>query len=198
MSTNGNTRGLILESASELASLVGLTCLSIGGLAEHLDLPKSTVSSHFQSKEDLQLAVLRNAARELHRDVIRPASLEPDGLPRLEGLVNGWMKWDGRGCYPGGCLFVTAAFEFDGQPGPVRDQLVRRFHYWRHLLGRRVERAVTSGTFRPDTDRVQFLHDLTGIMLSYHQATRLLLDPAAERLARRAFAMLVDRARLAA
>jgi AcrR family transcriptional regulator len=195
MSTNGDTREFILERASELASQVGLTGLSIGDLARHLERPKSTVSSHFRSKESLQLAVLQCAAQELIREVVRPAWLLPDGLPRLEQLVLRWLAWDSTGAYPGGCLFVTSAIEFDDQPGPVRDHLVRLYLLWHHLVGSLMNTAIADGTLRPDTDPDQFLHDLHGIMLAYHHSRRLLHDPHAERRAQLAFRGLVERAR---
>lgn len=195
MSTNGYTRDFIVEQASEMASQVGLTGLSFSVLARRLKRPKSTVFFHFRSMEALQLGVLDNAARELMRLVIRPAFFAPDGLPRLDRLFSLWLAWDGRTGYPGGCLFVAGASEFDDRPSPVRDALVRRCVGWQHLLRARVRHAAALGTFRPDTDCEQFLHDLHGIMLAYHHACRLLRDPDAERRARRAYARLVDLAR---
>lgn len=198
MSTNGDTREFILERSSELASRVGLTGLSIGSVARHLDRSKSTVFFHFHSKEELQLAILRFAAGELIREVIHPALCEPAGLPRLERLVDRWLLWDRRGCYPGGCLFVASGSEFDDQPGLVRDRLVRLYQFWNRLVENQVRATIATGTFPPGTDRDQFLQDLHGILLAYHHRARLLDDPAAERRARRAFAELVDRAQHAA
>jgi AcrR family transcriptional regulator len=195
MSTNGYTREFILERASELASQVGLTGLSVGAIAREMRRPKSTVFFHFRSMEQLHLAVLESAAHELIREVVRPAFLMPDGLPRLARLFERWLAWDGKAGYPGGCLFVATATEFDDRPGPVRDHLVRRFQRWHQLLAGRVHHAVADGTFRPDTDRDQFLHDLLGVMLSYHHAQRLFRDPDAERRARRSFQELVGRAK---
>lgn len=195
MSTNGYTRSFIVERASEMASQVGLTGLSIGAIARDVRRSKSTVFTHFRSVELLQLAVLQNAACELIRYVVRPAYLVPDGLPRLERLFSLWLAWDGRAGYPGGCVFAASASEFDDQPGPVRDALVRLCRGWQQLLGARVRRAVALGSFRPDTDCDQFLHDLHGILLAYHHARRLLREPEAERRAMRAYEALVGQVR---
>jgi AcrR family transcriptional regulator len=194
MSTNGETREFILEQSSELASRVGLTALSISSVARHLDRSKSTVFFHFGSKEALQLAVLQNAARELLRDVIRPAFMEPVGLPRLARLVDRWMVWDGWGCYSGGCLFVAIISEFDDQPGPVRDRLVQLYNIWCHVLENLVRATIATGTFRPDTDCEQFLQDLQGILLGFHLTTRLARDSGAERRAWLGFWRLVQEA----
>jgi len=196
MSANGDTRDFILELASELASRVGLTGLTVGTLAEHLRRPKSTVASHFRSKEALQLSVLACAAREFVREVIRPAWPLPSGPPRLTRLLERWLTWDHRGVYPGGCLFATTASEFADRPGPVRDQLVRLHQAWRHLLRGQVRAGIAAGAFRPDTDAEQFLHDLQGIMLAFHHAARLLDDPEAERRALRAFGEVMGKARV--
>ncbi len=195
MSTNGYTRNFLLERASEMASQLGLTGLSFSDLARSLDRPKSTVFFHFRSMEALQLGALENAARELMRLVIRPAFLAPEGLPRLDRLFSLWLAWDGRAGYPGGCLFVATATEFDDRPGRVRDQLIRLLLGWQQLLRLRLQRAIANGTLRPDTDREQFLHDLHGIMLAYHHARRLFREPDAERRAMRAYEMLVQRVR---
>lgn len=195
MSYFGYTRSFIVERACDMASEVGLTGLSFGNLAAILNRAKSTVYFHFPSMEALQLGVLNNAARELMRMVIRPAFLVPDGLPRLDQLFSHWLEWDGRVGYPGGCLFVACATEFDDRPGPVRDALVRLWRDWLSLLDARVRHAIAQGALHPGTDRAQFLHDLQGIMLAYHHARRLLKDPGAERRARHAYAMLVEQAR---
>jgi AcrR family transcriptional regulator len=193
MSRHPYTRDHIVERAGELASQVGLTGLTIGALALHLHRPKSTVSWYFHAKTQLQLEVLKNAVREFSRDVLRPACAAPPGLTRLRRLFEEWLIWDRRGVYPGGCLFVATASEFDDRPGPVRDRLVRYHRAWLHLLRVQVNAAIAGRGLPGATDPEQFLQDLHGIMLAFHHAARLLRDPAAERRAVRAFEGLVGR-----
>src|SRR5262245_23353805 len=52
------TREAILSAAMALATTEGLDRLTIGGLADHLDMSKSGVFAHFRSKEALQLATV--------------------------------------------------------------------------------------------------------------------------------------------
>jgi len=68
-----DTRQLILGRAAQVASRMGLEGLTIGGLAEELELSKSGLFAHFQSKEALQVETLRFAAQLFVDRVIRPA-----------------------------------------------------------------------------------------------------------------------------
>ena len=52
------TRQSILERAVDIASVEGLEGLTIGRLADELDMSKSGLFAHFGSKEDLQLATI--------------------------------------------------------------------------------------------------------------------------------------------
>ena len=56
MGKGAETRGAILERAVQLASEDGLDGLTIGRLAAALDLSKSGLFAHFESKEGLQVA----------------------------------------------------------------------------------------------------------------------------------------------
>ncbi len=82
------TRQHILERAIDVASLEGLEGLTIGRLADELEMSKSGLFAHFGSKEDLQLAAgVRRAAG---------LSASHGPLPAVAELlesrrVSGWM-----------------------------------------------------------------------------------------------------------
>ena len=118
-----DTRHAVLERAVTLASRVGLGGLTIGTLAEDLQLSKSGLFGHFRSKEALQIQVLDHAAARFVDAVVRPALAQPRGEPRLRSLFHRWLDWARSSPMPGGCLFVAAATELDDQAGPVRDRL---------------------------------------------------------------------------
>jgi AcrR family transcriptional regulator len=186
------TRQAILEHATALASKVGLEGLSIGGLAEDLELSKSGLFAHFQSKEALQLQVVDHAARRFVDAVVRPALTAPRGEPRVRAVFERWMEWPRL---PGGCFFVSAISEFDDRPGLVRDRLVQLQKDWLETIANTVRTAIAEGHFHADADPEQFAHDLYGVMLGYHHAARLLGDPRATERARRAFEALLRAAR---
>ena len=189
------TRQAILEKATALASASGLEGLTIGTLAEELELSKSGLFAHFGSKESLQIAVLEHAAERFVELVVKPGLRAPRGEARLRALFDRWREWPKLNPMPGGCILVAAAIELDDRPGPARDLLVRQQRDWLDLIATTVRGAVTQGQFRDDVDVEQFAHDLYGVMLGYHHASRLLRDPKAAKRAARAFENLVEAAR---
>jgi AcrR family transcriptional regulator len=148
----------------------------------------------FGSKEQLQLQVLAHARETFTAQVIRPALSAPRGEKRLRTLFEAWLVI-GRESAPG-CLFVSAATEFDDQPGAVRDQLVRDHRDLMESLALMFRTGISEGEFREDADPEQFAHDLHGVMLQYFHAVRLIRDPAAETRTRRSFDTLLDNARI--
>jgi len=190
-----STRHEILEHAAGLASRVGLEGLTIGRLAEDLELSKSGLFAHFRSKEALQLQVLEHAGARFSEVVLRPALAVARGEPRLRAIFERWRRWPKESGMPGGCFFVQAAVELDDQPGPVRDLLVKQQRDWLDAIATVVRTAVAEGHFREDVDPEQVAHELHGIMLGWHHSARLLRDPRAEERARIAFEALIARSR---
>lgn len=195
MGKGDQTRDAILERAMSLASQVGLEGLTIGRLAEELDLSKSGLFAHFRSKEDLQVRTLERAAERFIEVVLKPALAEPRGEPRVRALFENWLRWPKAVPQPGGCIFVAASAELDDQPGPARDHLLRMQRDWLDTLAGAVRIAVGEGHFRRGVDPDQFAFEMYGIMLVWHQATRLLRDAKAVDRARRAFEALLASAR---
>jgi len=197
MSKGDQTRTAILDRAADLASQVGLTGLTIGALADAMQLSKSGLFAHFRSKETLQIQVLEHAAARFIATVVQPALRQPRGEPRMRALLDGWLAWDTSEALSGGCLFAQAASELDDRPGPVRERLVALQRAWVQVLVESVRRGIVAGAFRADADPEQFAHDMYGVMLAFHHASRLLGDSQAERRARRAFGALLATVRQA-
>lgn len=189
------TRRAVLERATSLASQVGLEGLTIGRLADELDLSKSGLFAHFRSKEALQVQVIEFAILRFVEVVVRPALAAHRGEPRVRALFERWLAWPRTGALAAGCIFVALAAELDDRPGPARDRLVQAQRDWLGVLAAAFRTGVTEGDFRPDADPDQFAHDLYGVMLAHHHASRLLGDPRARERARRAFEALLSAAR---
>lgn len=194
MGKGASTKQAILDRAMSLASSVGLEGLTIGGLAEKLELSKSGLFAHFQSKEMLQIKVLDNAAAYFAEAVVRPALLAPRGRPRVEALCKHWMIWAKPSKMLGGCVFVAASSELDDRPGPVRDHLVELQREWLDTRVRVIRTGVTEGHFRADLDCEQYAHELYGIMMAFHYSARLMRDPKSKMRAEISLEALLDRA----
>jgi AcrR family transcriptional regulator len=192
------TRQSVLQHAAAVASEVGLEGLTIGRLAEDLDLSKSGLFAHFRSKEALQVQVLEFAIERFVETVLRPALGAPRGEPRVRALFERWFEWPRVGARAAGCIFVALAAELDDRPGPARDRLVRAQQDWLDFLANSFRMGIEEGHFRADADPEQFAHDLYGVMLAHHHASRLLGDPHARERAHRAFEALLDAARAGA
>jgi AcrR family transcriptional regulator len=189
------TRTAILDRALAMASEQGLEGLTIGRLAEVLELSKSGLFAHFGSKEALQVETLEHAAEQFVDAVLRPALSAPKGEPRVRALFERWVRWPEVVPQPGGCIFVAAAAELDDRPGPARDVLVRLQREWLATLATAFRGAQKEGHLRPDPPADQLAFELLGIMLACHQAWRLLGDRDAPARARRAFDRLLEGAR---
>lgn len=190
VSKGEQTRKAVLEAAVDVAASSGLASLTIGSLAERTGLSKSGLFAHFKSKETLQLQVLEYAGEAFVEDVIRPALAAPRGEKRITVLFESWLRVsrDGRA----ECLFTSAAWEYDDQPGPVRDRLVRMYLDFNDSLAQMFRTGIAEGFFAEGADPEQFAQELHGIMLIHFQAHHLLGDAKAEERARRAFARLID------
>jgi len=187
------TRNDILGEAVALASEHGLEGLTIGSLASRLGMSKSGLFAHFGSKEDLQLATLKNARERFERFVFTPALTAPRGLPRLRELFRRWLAWSDNSSMPGGCVIIGATTEYDDRPGPVRDSLVAAQRDLRRALARAVELAVAEGHLGRETDPEQFSFELFAIVYAAHHDRRLLRNPAAGHHATTAFEALIAR-----
>ena len=194
MVTKGEeTRAAILDRAISLASRIGLEGLSIGGLAGETGLSKSGLFSHFDSKQNLQLEVLRTSAERFVAEVLSPALKKPRGVPRIRALFQNWLTWSRS--MPGGCFFVAAANELDDQPGPLREALVGYQRDWIGALATAARIAVEERQFQKKLDATQFAYDFYSILLAYHHFSRLMSDRDAETRARRSFEHLLERSR---
>ena len=114
------SRQTILHAAALLATVEGLTGLSIGKLAEHVGMSKSGLYAHFASKEELQLATVETARQIFEDAVINPTLSSEDPLDRFEALYDQYLGYIESRVFPGGCFFAAVAAEFDTHHGMVK------------------------------------------------------------------------------
>ncbi|MBA4176552.1 MAG: TetR family transcriptional regulator [Leptothrix sp. (in: Bacteria)] len=180
------TRAVILDAALGLASHMGIEGLSIGALAEVTQMSKSGVFAHFGSREELQISVIREYHARFEEEVFFPAIREPRGLPRLRALFERWIRRVSVEL-DSGCIYISGAVEFDDRPGPVRDALVAMVRAWHAALERAIRMAMAEGQLRADTEPMQMLFELHGLILALHHDARFLRTPGAPDRARAGF-----------
>ena len=186
------TKAAIVDAALGLATQIGLEGLSIGALAEVMQMSKSGVFAHFGSREELQISVVREYHHRFEEEVFYPAISVPRGLPRLRSMFDNWMKRTSVEI-DSGCIYISGAVEFDDRPGPVRDALASSVNTWLAAMQRAIDIAVEEGHLRADTDADQMRFEIHSLILALHYEARFLRSPDSLRRAVRAFDGIVQR-----
>lgn len=167
------TKTAIVDAALGLATQIGLEGLSIGALAEVMQMSKSGVFAHFGSREELQISVIREYHQRFEAEVFEPAMRSPRGLPRLKALFANWMQRT-IAEIDSGCLYISGAAEFDDRPGPVRDALASSVKTWLSAVHRAVLKAKEEQHLSTDTDASQMSFEIHGLILALHYEARFL------------------------
>jgi AcrR family transcriptional regulator len=184
------TRAAIVNAALEQASRAGLEGLTIGALAEQMQMSKSGVFAHFGSREELQIAVLKAYEQRFIDEILRPSLREARGLPRLVAILNQWLE---RTVIEAalGCIWISGASEYDDRPGAVRDELVSMVTGWQREISRAIEQAIQQGHLRRETDVEDLVFGIYGVILVLHHDSRLMRSVEALPRARRAINQLL-------
>lgn len=180
------TRAAIVACALELSARGGLEGLTIGALAERMQMSKSGVFAHFGSREDLQIAVLKAYEQRFVDDVLLPCLTERRGLPRLRAIMERWLERTALEAADG-CIWISGATEYDDRPGAVRDELVTMVRAWQRELARAIQQAGDAGDLLAGVQVPELLFELYGVVLVLHHDTRLLNNPDSLARARRVF-----------
>lgn len=186
------TKAAIVDAALGLATHIGLEGLSIGALAEVMQMSKSGVFAHFGSREELQISVVREYHARFEEEVFFPVLQQPRGLPRLQEMFHNWMNRTSVEI-DSGCIYISGAVEFDDRPGPVRDALADSVRTWLSAMIRAVVQAKESGQLRQDADEHQIAFEIHGLILALHYEARFLKTPGSIVRANTGFANILAR-----
>lgn len=167
------TKAAIIDTALGLATAHGLESLSIGSLADAMDMSKSGVFAHFGSREELQISVIREYHHRFEQEVFFPALETERGMPRLRRLFGNWMQRTSVEL-DSGCIYISGAVEFDGRSGPVRDALAESVGIWHEAMRRSIAQCKDCGHLRADVDEHQILFEIHGLILVLHYEARFL------------------------
>jgi len=186
------TKAAIVDAALGLATQIGLEGLSIGALAEVMQMSKSGVFAHFGSREELQISVIREYHHRFEIEVFEPALQHPRGLPRLRSLFQNWMQRT-IAEIDSGCLYISGAAEFDDRPGPVRDALASSVKTWLAAVHRAVVQSRDEQHLEKETDATQMCFEIHGLILALHYEARFLKSSKSLQRAKQGFEQLLLR-----
>ena len=172
------THDAILRRAVDLASVDGFDGVTFGVLAKDLDMSKAGILGHFPTKEQLQLAVYAEAAREFRRLVVTPGA-EERGIVRLRGYAERWARFVSDPPWPGGCILTAASFEFDDRPGAMRDAIHRGAVWWREKLRAAAQEAIDDGDLPSSTDPDQVAFTIVALATGAVRVRQTHRDPRA-------------------
>jgi AcrR family transcriptional regulator len=178
------TRAAILDRAVDIASVEGLDGLTIGLLADELEMSKSGLFAHFGSKQELQLATVAAAAARFREAVLDPVAKSESGAPRLRAMAAAYLDHLDSGAYSGGCFWAATSAEYDDRPGPVRDAVAGALDAW---LGELERQARAAGV--RDPERLAF--ELYAVVMGANSRHRLSGDRRVFGYARQAVARLL-------
>jgi AcrR family transcriptional regulator len=154
-------------------------------------MSKSGVFSHFGSREDLQIALLKAYEQRFIDHSLIANLKQPRGLPRLQAIVDAWLELSAREATDG-CIWISGATEYDARPGAVRETLVGMVHSWQREMSRAITQAIEMGHLRADTDAEQLVFEIYGVILVLHHDGRLLQSANVVGRAERSIRRLLD------
>lgn len=190
------TRARIIGEAARQAALHGLTAVSLADLADAIGISKSGLFKHFDSKDDLHLALVESVMERFTDTIWKPAQALPPGRARLEMIFDRWLYWSEEEWPDSGCPITAFSTELDDRPGPLRDLLRRRLEGWRKTLLR--EFALLRDPPLSEAEAQAAYFQMKSFILGHSDSRRMMGDADARRSASAAFEALLDRTAQAA
>ena len=169
MNKGERTRLAILKQSIIYSSQYGLADITIGTVSKLCNLSRTGVISHFENKEDMQIAILQYGETLFTEKVIKKAWRE-DPLDHVISLLENWADWT---CemfkeHQVNCPFIKAVVEFQNRPNSkVRsftiDQQNRLISYLTH----RINRCVESNKLTSKVESIAISYELYSLYLGH-------------------------------
>ncbi len=169
MNKGERTRLEILKQSIIHSSKYGLADITIGTVSKLCNLSRTGVISHFENKEDMQIAILEYGEELFRAKVIKTAWRE-DPLEHVITLLENWADWTSEMFqeHQVSCPFIKAVVEFQNRPSSkVRtftiDQQNRLLNYLTH----RIVRCVEQNKLTADVESVAIAYELYSLYLGH-------------------------------
>ncbi|MDQ6696138.1 MAG: TetR/AcrR family transcriptional regulator [Actinomycetota bacterium] len=188
------TRKAVAAQAAAIASVHGLSGMTLSQLANGLGVSKSSIQAAYATKEDVQLAAVAAATEIFVSAVVAPARDHPEGLSRLQAMIDLWLGYVERRVFPGGCFMVATLSEFDSRPGPVRDALAQARRGWLSLLERQAVIAQAAGDIPASPPAGMLAFEIDALLASANVSRNLSDDTTPLTAARQLIALRLGHA----
>ena len=182
MNKGERTREHILNRGMLQSSQYGLSDITIGSISKLCGLSRTGVISHFNNKDDMQVAILQYAGRQFEDKVIKPSS-HKDPFIRLKNILFLWIDWTMR-VFPNemsSCPFVKALVEYEHR----EDSIVRQYAFSEQekllsFMAHLIEKAKKQNRIASDESSNDIAFDLYSLYVGGTVVSRL--RPSADRL----------------
>ena len=169
MNKGERTRLEILKQSIIYSSQYGLADITIGTVSKLCDLSRTGVISHFENKEDMQIAILQYAETLFQERVIKPAWRE-DPLEHLVTLIENWADWTSEMFkeHQVSCPFIKAVVEFQNRPpSKVRTFTIEQQNRLISYLTHRVQRCAEQNKLTSEIESVAIAYELYSLYLGH-------------------------------
>lgn len=169
MNKGERTRKEILKQSIIYSSQYGLADITIGTVSKLCKLSRTGVISHFENKEDMQIAILEYGEALFQERVIKPAWRE-DPLVHLITLLENWADWTSEmfNEHQVSCPFIKAVVEFQNRPASkVRTYTIEQQNRLINYLSHRVDRCIEQNRLKSTIESNTIAYELYSLYLGH-------------------------------
>jgi AcrR family transcriptional regulator len=169
MNKGERTRKEILKQSIIYSSQYGLADITIGTVSKLCKLSRTGVISHFENKEDMQIAILEYGEALFQERVIKPAWRE-DPLDHLITLLENWADWTSEmfNEHQVSCPFIKAVVEFQNRPeSKVRTYTIVQQNRLISYLSHRVDRCIEKKRLKSTIESNIIAYELYSLYLGH-------------------------------
>jgi TetR/AcrR family transcriptional repressor of nem operon len=147
MSKGEETRARVLEAARQLINRKGFRSTSVNDIIKVTGVKKGNLYFHFASKEELGLAILRQAHEDFMAFLCN--NLKGDRpLEKVSSLLDAVFEKQRRTKFVGGCLFGNTALELSDANDRITQLIREVFRGWTELLAGVLREAQDAGDLK--------------------------------------------------
>ncbi len=169
MNKGERTRLEILRQSIIYSSQYGLADITIGTVSKLCNLSRTGVISHFENKEDMQIAILQYG-EELFRDRVVKTAWREDPLAHVIALLENWADWTSEMFKEQqvSCPFIKAVVEFQNRPtSKVRSFTIEQQNRLISYLTHRINRCVEQDKLTSNIESISIAYELYSLYLGH-------------------------------